>query len=244
MANIYTFGQAFTYSYYPRDASGNVLTPSADAPSIWVYSDRPSRAEAQAGTGSTVGIEITSWSNTGNYWDITIPAITDPDDDATTHTRTYWIAVNYTLDTSGDTMTTINSVLVSRPLGYDNELNVTTANLEVFFTGVDGYLSDAQQSSLISQVQDDIKGSFKNNGYEFAMVKNPERLKQAAIHRCLYYVARDQIAEGNEGFELLMTESKGEFEAKMSSLVLDYDRDLDGDEDSEIVQSDFTYVVR
>lgn len=239
----YTFGKNITFPFYPRDADGEVISPSVDNPSIFVFSEQPSREEAAAGSGSyVVGSEITSWSNSGNAYNITIPAIADPEPNSTEHTRIYYLGVNYTIETGGNTVTNILSFKVSRALGYDNELSVTAADLEVYFNKVDSYNSDSEQNSLVNESIERVKADLRAKGYEWARIHRIERLRLCVIDKTIYFIALSQIADDEDfGFRTMMDEAKDNYRSSLEELRLEYDKNQDGVEDSEANPANYTF---
>lgn len=240
---IYSFGVDFDYKLFLLDGNGDAIEPSADSPSIYVYSSKPTIEDVQAGSGSVVGSEITSWTDNGNGRTIAIPAISDPDPNEEFPTiHDYYIGIVFTVETSGQEQCVIRHLPIRRITGLDNELTVTVADLEVYLSGIDGYIDEAQQALMVSAAKAEVRAELTAKRFEYARIQNPEELKSALTAKTLMLVALDQRAQGTDGFETLYEESKRRYEKFIGALPLEIDTDLDGEADKVETKSRFAVI--
>lgn len=245
--SAYIFGRDFTLTFYPKDTEGNAVAPSGDSPSIYIYSERPSRdtvINEDGSTSSIVGSEITAWSGSGTGREISVTAIQDPDQDGPINTRDYYLGVRFTLKSSGQQQASIVPFEVSRALGYDVELSVTASDIEKYFPDVDSWVSDSQQNAFATEAIEEVKAELRDSGYEWALIRRPDRLRLVVIHKVLTRIALSQRASGDDGFLALYEESKSTAIAMLSSLSLEYDSSGDGEADKEVKKRSFLRVVR
>ena len=243
----YVFGQDISFQFFPKDDEGDPVTPSADSPSIWIYSDRPDRDTVKNETGATssvVGSEITSWTPSGNSREFTIPAISDPDTSSGTYSDTYYAGIKYTLETSGQQQINIVAFIVSRTVGYDVELDVPAADIEKYFPQIDAYVTEVQQDSFVTEAIEEIRATLRDSGFDWAKIRRPDRLRLVVIHKVLSRVALSQYAGGDDGFLTMYEQSKLTADSMLSSVKLEYDSTGDQQTDSERSKGNFYRVIR
>ena len=134
--------------------------------------------------------------------------------------------------------------LVHRALGVDQRLSVTPEDIERKFSQVSSYKTEAQQIDYIEDSIDDVRAELHNEGFKWAYIAEPERLKRAVIDRVLIEICNSEIANGNLGLEDYRDELKESYAKKIGSLVLAYDGDGDGAVDQQIQKANFARVIR
>lgn len=237
MSNIYVYGRAFTFTYYPVDLDGNPISASADNPAIYLFAadTYPSIDNCRDGTDAIQ--TITSWSTSGNGYQISIDAISDPNPNEEPGTRDFHLGINFTTEASEQVQTRRIHFRVSRPLGFDEELNVTQADLEAYFNTVDSWISTTNQDNFISEATKWAKSKLEDKGYNYYKVRNPSKLRFLVIQRALNRLSLSQVSQGNNGFETLYEETKNEVESELSTMKLAIDADGSGDADTETTLS-------
>lgn len=228
MAKRYLFGKSFTFTFFPIDDKGNAL--SADSlVNAYVFTDsnKPDRAAAIAGTSAlqTIG----SWVANGNGYDLTVAAINDPDVNSDEYQRQYWLAINFKLASGAQTQTALLELIMSRPVGYGEELNVTAAVLEKYYPAIDGFVSDADQGDIIEEAASHVKSVLKSRNWEYWMITEPGELREAVIWRALYQIALSELSDAENGFQVLLEESRTNYGNSMERLKVRLDTDLDGE---------------
>lgn len=233
----YPFAQDLTVTFYPIVGDEKV-TPSGDSPSIYYFDDdnKPDRDDALNGTNAiNSGSAITSWSNTsdGDGKSFTVPAIPDPDSSDDKEVYTYWLGVNFTLETSGDTVTVIRALPMRRVDAHLETLVLSDSDLTERWPAVDDYTVDSsQRDAFIDDAIEDIKEELWNKGYEWARIHEADRLKAAAVYRTLAMIALSQIREENDRFGVLHRSFMESYQKKISRLRMLYDSDNSKEVDS------------
>jgi hypothetical protein len=222
----YPFGQNITYWFYPLLDNDTAVVPSAvqaQTPSIYVFDESvPSRGNAASGSGSLQTVSSWTWSAQKKAWSFTIQAINDPHPDSNITTRVYWIALNFVLQSGGQTQTVIKPLQLERVLGHDKVVTVTEEDLRAYFPQIDAYSSDVQRKAFIAQAIVEIKGELRSKGYEWAKITNADRLDLCVIYKALSMVMVGQIQEPGDKFSIKYQEYKNGFQSSLDSLKFEY----------------------
>lgn len=222
----YPFGQNITYWFYPLLDNDTATVPSAvqsQTPAIYVFDEEvPSRSNAASGSGSLQTITSWTWSAQKKAWSFTIPAISDPHPDSNIPTRTYWVALNFVLQSAGQTQTVIKPLQLERVVGHDKVVSVTEEDLRAYFPQIDAYSSDVQRKAFISQAIVEIKGELRAKGYEWAKITRADRLDLCVIYKALSMVMVGQIQEPGDKFSIKYQEYKSGFQSNLDSLKFEY----------------------
>jgi len=228
MAKRYLFGRQFTFTFFPIDDDGNAV--SADSlvnAYIFTDSNKPDRAAALAGTNAAQ--TISSWTTNGNGYDLTIAAIDDPDSSSDEFQRQYWIAINYKLASGEQTQTSVVEMIMARPSGYGEELNVSAFVLEKYYPAIDGFVSDADQGEIIEEAANHVRAVLKSRNWEYWMITEPSELREAVIWRALYMIALAEISDSEAGFTTLLEEARTAYGNSIERLRVRLDTDQDGE---------------
>ena len=222
----YPFGQNITYWFYPLLDNDTAVVPSAvqsQTPSIYVFDESiPNRSNAASGSGSIQTISSWTWSAQKQAWSFTVQAVNDPYPDSNIPTRTYWIALNFILQSAGQTQTVIKPLQLERVVGHDKVVLVTEEDLRAYFPQIDAYSSDIQRKAFISQALVEIKGELRAKGYEWAKITRADRLDLCVIYKALAMVMVGQIQEPGDKFSIKYQEYKNGFQSNLDSLKFEY----------------------
>jgi hypothetical protein len=222
----YPFGQNITYWFYPLLDNDTAVVPSAvqsQTPSIYVFDESaPSRGDAASGANSLQTVSSWTWSSQKKAWSFTIQAINDPHPDSNIPTRTYWVALNFILQSAGQVQTVIKPLQLERVVGHDKVVSVTEEDLRAYFPQIDAYSSDVQRKAFISQALIEIKGELRAKGYEWAKITRADRLDLCVIYKALSMVMVGQIQEPGDKFSIKYQEYKSGFQSNLDSLKFEY----------------------
>jgi|LakMenE18May11ns_1017448.scaffolds.fasta_scaffold9951786_11 hypothetical protein len=222
----YPFGQNITYWFYPLLDNDTAVVPSAvqsQTPAIYVFDESvPSRGDAASGANSLQTVSTWVWSSQKKAWSLTIQAINDPHPDSNIPTRTYWVALNFRLQSAGQVQTVIKPLQLERVVGHDKVVSVTEEDLRAYFPQIDAYSSDVQRKAFISQALIEIKGELRAKGYEWAKITRADRLDLCVIYKALSMVMVGQIQEPGDKFSIKYQEYKSGFQSNLDSLKFEY----------------------
>lgn len=231
MSKRYLFGDDFTYTYFPVSNDGTPLVGIGSLDSAYIFTDtnKPDRDAAQAGTNAvqTLG----SWTVNGNGYDFAVDALDDPDIDSATAERSFWLGINYVIDTGEQTQTDIVQLQMTRSVGYGAELSVSQADLSKYYPNITSFVSEAKQSDHINEAIEHVKSVLKARRIDYYEILDADELREPVIWRSLYQIALALVSSGEVGFEILMAEAKDNYENALSRLSLRLDTDLDGEPD-------------
>ncbi len=221
------YGRANTHQITLLDGNGAEITPSSDAPSIYLFSSQPTLSIAAAGTGAVQG-PITSWSGSGATRTFTIAAVTDSQPTSTTRFKDYWLGVNFKLTSGGSTTTLIEEIYFERAVTQNPALVLKAADAKEIYPAIASYLSDAQINNYLIGALDDLKTDLEAKGIEWITVQNTNRFKRAAIFRAIADASLGQMQNQNDKFQERYKLYSAKYDAQMSAIQAVVDEDLDG----------------
>jgi len=224
------FGAAFSFVYYPLVNGEAINPPSPQTPGIYVFDAMPSDEAARTGTGALS--TITSWTETvANQRTFTVPAIADPADG--TNRKKYWIAINYVAGAGGTSTVDIVFFELVRPAGFTSDPTPTYLEVKELDKTLTTYFEDTEIRTGIQVAKTAIKTKLKNNGWNWAQIKNPEDLKTAIMYKAMAHLWIDEIVEENDRFWLKYKEAEAIASGFLDSIRLEYDADENHDIDDE-----------
>lgn len=228
----YPFGQSITYWFYPLLDNETAPIPSAilgQTPQIYIFDEQvPMRQDAANGANSLATITTWAWNYQKRAWSFTIPAINDPHPDSNIHSRQYWIAINFILQTGGQVQTVIKPLPLVRVVGHDKVVSVTQDDLKKYFPQVEAYSSELQRLAFISQATEEVKAALRAKGYEWAKIQRADRLDLCVIYKALSMIMLGQIQEPNDKFSIKYIEYKQSFSNALDSLKFEYQSEEGG----------------
>lgn len=221
----YTFGKAFnlTYSYDTLSA------PSADAPSIAIYKERPSKVNARALTGDDkVTANITSWTDGSvtNTKTIAIPAIDNPDLDDVEDT--YYAVINYTIDASEQSHLVIMPFLIYNPVGTISGHELVIQDFIDIFPTISDYISDAVLTKYLTQAKNMMSMDLKKKGIRFDQVINQNDLKYAISLKAIALSSYSEFKIDNDQFHIRYKDYEKMYQSELDSIRVLVDTDNDG----------------
>ena len=237
MSGRFVFGKDITYTWYPlednenlSDADVQTLEGLLDSIYIFEREQRPTRDEARNGTGADQ--TILAWTANSNFgFDFTIDAIDDPNPTEETHSRDFWIAINYQLE-AGEQIQTARRVLpLERIARHSERLTVTDDDLKELWNEVIDFTKNAnERNQKVRQAKIDIQRDFTTDLVDWAQIYNVDELNRATAWKALSYIAVDKREIVGDKFDLLYQHFTAQFEKEMTSIHrLKADRDNDGD---------------
>lgn len=228
----YVFGQNITYWFYPLNEDSGASVPSGvqgQTPAIYVFDKSPTRDEASTGTNSLSTISSWTWNSTKNGWSFTVPAIDDPAPTSNIDVRTYYVAINFILESGEQTQTFIQPLIISRVAGHDKAVTISTTELETYLPQVTAYTSLPQRNAYILQAIEEVKGKLRDKGYEWARITRPDRLDMCVIYKTLAMIMLGQIQDSGDKFSIKYSEYKDNFESALENLKFEYkQQNIDG----------------
>ena len=200
----YPFGQNFTYNFYPLVDEKPAAGIPTQTPSIYLFTVKPSRDDAQNGTGAIQ--TISTWEAHGAGYRFTVSAINDPDTDSDSDKYIYWIAVNFVLKTAGQVQTVIRQLDMQRVSGHHKTITVTCEDVKSYQPSVVAYASDPELQTHILLATEEIKAKLLNKGYEWARIWRTDVLNLVVVTRALALVMFSQIQQLGDKFEVKFKE--------------------------------------
>jgi hypothetical protein len=244
---MYAFGQNISYTFYPLLDSEAATIPAAvlsQTPDIFVFPDNvPTRNAAATGSGSIAVINSWTWNPNRKAWSFVVPAIDDPDPDSNIAQRTYWIAINFVLQSTQQTQTVLKPLQMVRVMGHDKVVAVNQDDLKKYFPQVEAYSSELQRVAYIGQAIEEVKSYLRAKGFEWAKIQRADRLELCVIFKALSMIMLAQVQESGDKFALKYQEFKASFTQNIESLRFEY-QEQEGGTVSEAKSNGTLFLVR
>lgn len=227
---FYQFGKAFNYNLY-AGLNGELLAglPSNQESNckLYVFTTRPDRAAALAGTGAIVGPITGTVQNyspgTKTYIQYPVTAIPDPDSTSETKKYDYWISATYIKQASGAKEIVVRELPIMRAYAHDAVIGVTNTTIIDGFKDVTAYLTTAQIDSVILLAERYVRDDIAADQLEFARVQYPEELFWLVYHRTMSMIAQSQYLKPGDKFDQQKKEADSGYAAAKNRLKLSYD---------------------
>lgn len=244
----FSFGRDFTYTFIPlreEIASDTFedLASVTDAPSIYIFTDRPSRTDARAGTGAQQTVSV--WLNLENGIGkkFTIAAIDDPDENGSKDKYEYYIAINFTLKDSEQVQTVIRLLPIQRIKAHASQAEPTQSDLNSIQSNLDSHFTPSEIDNSIKTAVRLVKSSLHGNGFVWSEIWNPDVLRDAISFKALELLALGEKSPGNSWDEKHL-EFKNMAASLLTSVQLQIDPDGDGAPSEEIKQTTTIRLIR
>jgi len=238
------FGQDIIREFVPRPGEEFVPLPS-QSPNIYLFTTKPTRTVASAGTGAVQ--TITSWSQitaAPNLWQYTIAAIDDPDPTGVTAEVRYWEAVNYISQASEQTQTVIRSFLIYRDEAGQDIPGTTTDDLKKVFPQISSYATDDQLDEVLLLAEEEIRRDLRKRGFLWSRLRGLKEIKIALAYRAIAFNAMNQITADRDRHDIRFRNYLELSSGALNTALLGYDQDGDGEEDSVVVARPKGWLVQ
>lgn len=219
------FGKSNVVQITLLDSQRLELTPSADSPTIYLFSSLPNRTAAAAGTGAVQ--TVSAWTGTGSDRAITLTAIADPEPTSATRIKEYYLGINFTLAVSGQVQTLIELITFERPLAQIDNLSINAQDAKNIYPAISSYLSDSQINNYIAGSTEELKLELSGKGIDWATIKNPRDYKRVIIYRAIADASLSQIQEQDDKF----SKRYDTYLARATKVLASIDAILDTDKD-------------
>lgn len=219
------YGRPLVLQIELRGENGEVLIPDATAPDVYLFDHVPTRDEARAGTNAMPGYHETAWTGAGNFRVVTFPSVPDPDPLGHTTSRSYYIGINFRLETGGQVQTVIRRFIITRATAQLSSLEVSQADLTAIDPSVDRVFGSgsAQLTAVNALVKRLIKTSLGNRGYRWEDITDAEDLRDAAIFMALHIAFLSQVRQTGDAADRKAAAYQKMGEDILSGVVLETD---------------------
>jgi hypothetical protein len=244
----FNFGIDITYQFYPlkdeiaSDTWHEVLSIT-EAPTIYIFNFKPDRSIASAGTNALA--TVSSWSNTqdGRGKKFTIPAIDDPNPTSATDAYSYYIAINFKLQSGEQTQTVIRLLPIRRIVAHHSSARPLVEDIQSLHPEIRSFFKDSQIESAIQSAEYMTKGHLKVSGYDYASIWNPDELKTQITYQALALLCLSQIESGG-AWEAKYNEYKSISEGILASITVLIDVDKNGEPDKKAQTTTVINLIR
>lgn len=196
----YSFGASFTRRLFPLDGDNFAYELPTQSPTIYIFSDMPTRAEAAAGTGALE--TISSWTeNASSPYDRswTVSAIDDPDATSGTQSKRYYEAINYDPG-SGTAHVIIRSFILQRLEALDEVPGTTVADLKEVYPAIDNYASDSELANFLQVALEEMIIDMESSGIPYSRVSQLSKTKLALAYKTIVLVSASQVKNPADRF--------------------------------------------
>ena len=240
---MHLFGKSFTYKFYLLEDNQYIDISSSVLDSAYIFSSKPNRTDAKAGTGALK--TISSWSDVDtNGKALAVPVLDDPNPNSSTSSETYYIVINFEIESGEQVQTVINSLSMCRPLSQVSQVGCTEADLEKIFPTIDSDISSASQASAITVAEESVKLDLQGNGFEWAKVNNPDRLKLAVAYKACSNLMISLSVENSDSWYERYLQYNNIYDKILTEIQFLYDADGDGEPESTENVDSFLRIIR
>lgn len=242
------FGTTITYNFYvldPDDDSKFIsLSGVTDAPTIYVYDHKPSRADALIGADSPLQT-IVAWSDITNGKSFTISPIVDPDTDSGTRDLEYWLAVNTVLEDGEQSQLFLRMLPLQRADIHSKRVTIAEADLEaVFPTLIPGLVSTAQATAAIDLATELTADELSNAGYHWAGIWRADKLQTAITYRTLSNLMISLSTDTGDSYSQRHVVYGDVYRQLIESLKIEFDNNLVGEPTETQSMKSFIRIIR
>ena len=237
----YPYGKNITHYFYPVDLDGKPIGLSTDAPSIYVYKDRPTLDQARAGSGTVIE-SITSWSTVAYGKSIAISAIDDDNPTNAEAEHTYYVAVNYTLKAGEQIQTRIDQIYLFKALSQNSSHGVTLDIIKDIYPTIPSYIDDIKIEGHIGIGVEIVKLDLKKSGYNLAQVQDIYQYKLAIAFKTLELAAISLRKQQDDRFDLYSRDMQGLY-ATAIAVHVPYDQEKSGTPQATTQKSSYAVLL-
>lgn len=184
----------------------------------------------QQGTSGDRSIQgpVTTWTGpTNNGYVINFSAIDDPYPTSLIDVRVYFVTINVTLTTGGQTQTIILPLILRRVQAHHSRIETTQTDLSKYFPTVASYFDSATQDSLISVAKAEIQRELEGKFLIWLRIDRLDRLTDAVALKALANGCMPNIRAPNDRWDKLNAWFQKKYDDMMETLRLEYDADKD-----------------
>lgn len=218
---MYPFGQDIFYTIYTGvngERFDQLPEDQESSGNLYVFEQRPTRADALAGTGSMSGPFTLTVNNATLR--TTIDAIDDPDPEGEVRGVTYWVSANFIKQATGQEETLIRPLKLIRADAHDVDVGVDVDSLFGKIPDLDGYLSTVEMEGMIISARREVRDELTYQGIEWASVHEPDQLYWAVLWRSIQLVNESQILKAGDRWDVGAANAKTQFENVMKNLKI------------------------
>lgn len=243
----FKFGNDIAYKFYPLkdevNSDNSFDITKFGTPAIYLFTDKPSRADALAGTSAVQ--TISSWTNTsdGKGKQFTITAIDDPDTDASLKNYSYWLAINFVLQSGEQTQTVMRMLPVKRVSAHHSTAMPTVEDLEAIHPNISEYFLNNTIEAALENALSLIKLKLKVAGWDYAMIWNPDELRLCVAYKAMAELSLSQMAGGGTWIDK-HREYKSTYESMLKEIEFLVDIDKDGEPDKKQQMTNTVSLIR
>lgn len=174
--------------------------------SIWVqlYNYDPQRSEVLGQTGGILGSPVTTGAAQSNgSYQITLPALTDPNPNTPDTYVTYWIGVRYVPTSGAQAQAHIQAIRAQRDLAFLDKLGITQTVVESYDRSVGSLFgsNSVVLSNLATLVEQEFRHYFKLKGIALEDISNWGDLQPAAVYKLLSLAHTSEIEVTGDGHD-------------------------------------------
>ncbi len=212
-------------------------------PSIYIFTDNPTLSDARDGTGAAQTVSTWSQNASSPYeCTYTIDAIDDPDPESAIPYRTYYEAINFTVESGEQVQTVVRTIDIERASGGAENASVVYTDLVEVYPAITAYASNNQLGSFINIATDNIEMKLKGKGVRWSDIQNVDELKRAIAYRSIQLLSESQIVNGDDKFSIRAQLYKDKTAESLTDVELFIDTNRDGIPD-QVAKPNSRYVI-
>lgn len=217
----YPFGAPFTWTFYPLLDDAPVEIP-AQTLTLRVYSERPSREAAIAGTGAIGSPVEVITTEARRAVEFTIPKIADPDQTSETAEVLYWVSVLYKLHASGDTLLALRGLELERSTAQHSTIAISLADLAAVYPPIRKLVKQEQIPGFVDTAIEKIRSRITKDGRNWRDIWDTSKLKFSTVHMALSVALFSVVQGGGSEYRDLALEFRTTAEELLGNVLLEF----------------------
>lgn len=218
----FVFGKSLDYRFLPIANAEGISAYSLV--SARTYEDYPSEAQ-RANTGTGHLDEQTTWTALPvNEYQITFDAITDADPYSNNDYESYYVVVNYRLESGGDILSDVETIAVYRPDSFTDKIETVPSDVYKLERRLEDLLNNQiEMEDYISAAIEDIKAKIEARGYSLRKIFNWKKLNLSCERLACAYACNSLSGDGSEFWARKAAYWQNSFELMFNSAMIFYD---------------------
>lgn len=234
MGTKHLFGRTIDHRHIPIADDEDVA--AYELASARMYASAPSLAQKQyTDTSGVVGTAKTSWTEVspGEY-KILFDRVTDPSPDSDDDYEQYWVVVQFTLESGGDTVFTEDVIFLWRPDAMNSKFRVTPPDVYARERKIEKVqpTTDFTHNKIEIAVVE-VDRVLRSRGYSRKRTFNRESMNEAVALLATADACLDLASENGEIWLKKEAIWRSRYDAAVNSIPLGYDVDGDGEPEAD-----------
>lgn len=218
----HVFGKSIDFRFFPIAKDEAISAYSLS--SARIYSSYPS--EGQISNTLTGHIEeVTTWTNIAeNEFEISFAALDDSSPYNNEDYESYYVVINYRLESGGDIVHDVETIHVYRPDSFTDSITTIPEDVYKLERRIKEIIdNDIEEQDYIETAKEEIKSKLQAKGYSLRKIFNWQKLNLACARLACALTCNSLASEGSQFWAQKAGFWQSSFEQMFNAAVVGYD---------------------